>query len=301
MQSFDDDEMKTGYYSPIPDRGEAGKRWLTGDDLRLAQPDNVPGIEMDTERHIDVLEKLLHHKNHVNNLIKARRKEPVSRLYKPDSAWLGFGDATILAGMMLSRKPRKIVEAGGGFTTALMLDAIEIDEKMRAETELLCVEPNPQRLENLLNSNSNSTVTDDRFKITGKKLQDEPIDTFLALDAGDLLFIDSSHVLKAGSDLEFLLGDVLPILKPGVIVHFHDVFWPFQYPRKWIRNGRYWNEAFAIRSFLQFNDNFRIIFFNNYAERFCRSFIAKKWPLMLRQPSHSMSYANTSLWIERKK
>jgi hypothetical protein len=87
---------------------------------------------------------------------------------------------------------------------------------------------------------------------------------FENLDENDVLFIDSSHVAKIGSDVNFLMFEVLPRLKPGVIIHLHDIFWPFEYPQSWIDEGRAWNEAYLIRAFLQFNEAFEVLLFNSY-------------------------------------
>jgi hypothetical protein len=78
------------------------------------------------------------------------------------------------------------------------------------------------------------------------------------------LFIDSSHVSKTGSDVNFELFDILPKLNSGVWVHIHDMFWPFEYPDAWIEEGRSWNELYMIRAFLTFNSGFRVKLFQHY-------------------------------------
>ena len=85
---------------------------------------------------------------------------------------------------------------------------------------------------------------------------------FTELAAGDILFIDSSHVSKAGSDVNFLFFDVLPRLAEGVLVHVHDILWPFEYPERWLRQRRGWNESFLLRAFLAYNSVFTIELFN---------------------------------------
>jgi hypothetical protein len=82
-----------------------------------------------------------------------------------------------------------------------------------------------------------------------------------ALEAGDILFIDSSHVVKAGSDCQLLFSDILPRLNLGTLIHFHDVFDRFEYPAAWLRKGRGWNEQYLLRAFLQFNSAFKIKLF----------------------------------------
>ena len=90
----------------------------------------------------------------------------------------------------------------------------------------------------------------------------------MTLEANDILFIDSSHVLKVGSDVHHLFAEVLPALKPGVYTHFHDIFFPFEYPYAWIQEGRYWTEAYALRAFLQFNTTFEIVVLQHVSRTF---------------------------------
>jgi hypothetical protein len=90
------------------------------------------------------------------------------------------------------------------------------------------------------------------------------LDFFEKLEAGDILFIDSSHVGKTGSDVNFILFEVLPALKSGVIIHFHDVSYPFEYPKEWVYKGRNWNEDYFLRAFLMYNNNFEILLFSDY-------------------------------------
>jgi hypothetical protein len=110
-------------------------------------------------------------------------------------------------------------------------------------------------------------------------VQDIDLGLFESLEPGDLLFIDSSHVVKFGNDLHFLFFNVLPVLKKGVFVHFHDIFFPFEYPDAWLREGRYWNECYFLRAFLSGNRDWRIVFFNDFANREFGEFIESRMPL----------------------
>lgn len=97
-------------------------------------------------------------------------------------------------------------------------------------------------------------------------LQTVPLERFALLEQGDVLFVDSTHVAKTGSDVNYLFFEIFPRLNKGVMVHIHDIFYPFDYPAEWIEvEGRSWNEAFVLRAFLQFNDAFEIVFFNHFA------------------------------------
>ena len=111
--------------------------------------------------------------------------------------------------------------------------------------------------------------------------QNVPIDRFSALQAGDILFIDSSHVSKAGSDVNDLFFRVLPALTVGVVVHIHDILWPFEYPMEWLAEGRAWNEAYLLRAFLQYNPDWEVLYMNDYMGKHQRRLVEEKAPLML--------------------
>ena len=110
-----------------------------------------------------------------------------------------------------------------------------------------------------------------------------------ALGPGDFLFIDSTHVVKTGSDVQWLLLRVLPALSPGVIIHIHDVHWPFEYPDSWIREGRDWNEAYFVHAFLAYNSRFRILLFGDWLLAEHPEFVA---------PNNRAS-GSGSLWLEK--
>ena len=123
-------------------------------------------------------------------------------------------------------------------------------------------------------------------------VQDVPLETFQDLGENDILFIDSSHVAKVGSDLTHLIFRVLPCLAPGVLVHFHDIFWPFEYPREWLIEGRAWNESYFLRAFLAYNNTFEMLYFNSYMAERHQTDVAEHLPLCLCNPGGS-------LWIRR--
>lgn len=167
-----------------------------------------------------------------------------------------------------------------------MLDVNELcfDGKLRCTF----VEPDPSRLLAMLGDAERNAI--DLIPTT---LQQVPLPAFAALRANDVLFIDSTHVSKAGSDVNYLFFDILPALASGVYVHFHDVFFPFEYPKEWIYEGRAFNEAYVLRAFLSFNDAFEIVMFNTFLERFHEARFAERMPLCLRNPGGS-------IWLRRR-
>ena len=187
--------------------------------------------------------------------------------------------------MLCHFKPQRIIEVGSGFSSAVMLDTNDLF--FSKQIALTFIEPHPERLFSLLNDEDKK-----RHRIITEMVQNVPLETFDTLEANDILFIDSSHVAKVGSDVVHLLTNVLPRLNKGVIIHFHDIFWPFEYPEEWIREGRAWNEAYVLKAFLQFNAAFRILFFNSYLAIHHKEVLAQNFPLMLKN-------SGGSLWIEK--
>jgi predicted O-methyltransferase YrrM len=208
------------------------------------------------------------------------------RRYHLDNRLFIYGDAIALYGLIRWLRPRRVIEVGSGFSSALMLDTVERHPEL--DTEFVFIEPFSSRLEVLQKAGSA------RSRTIKHVVQDVPLDEFRQLAAGDILFIDSSHVAKTGSDVNFLTFEVLPHLQPGVIVHFHDILWPFEYPRKWVVDLRWsWNEAYLVRAFLQFNTAFEILLFNSYVGEKRREVLAQRMPLALKYPG-------ASLWLRRR-
>jgi hypothetical protein len=179
-------------------------------------------------------------------------------------------DALVLYSFLRYFSPGNIIEVGSGFSSSIMLDTIDIFENI--STELIFIEPYPDRLKSLLHTGDQKFTT-----IIEKGLQDIPVGVFQSLRANDILFIDSTHVCKTGSDLNFLFFHILPSLNKGVIIHFHDIFNGFEYPKNWVMEGRNWNEIYILEAFLMYNKSFKILFFNdflyaNYKEKLMSEF-----------------------------
>jgi len=190
-------------------------------------------------------------------------------------------DALILYSMLRHLRPQKIIEVGSGFSSALMLDVTDIffDRCM----QFTLVEPYTERLTQLLRSGDQKNI-----ELIEDIVQKVPVSTFQKLDAGDVLFIDSSHVSKVGSDVSYIEFEVLPASEPGVVIHFHDIFRPFEYPMQWIIDGKAWTEAYLIRAFLQYNRQFEIMLFNNYVARAFEAFLTERMPIFMKKPGGSL-------------
>ena len=177
--------------------------------------------------------------------------------YYGQNQMLVYSDAFTLSSILIMEKPKRVIEVGSGFSSAVMLDTLDATD---ANADLLFIEPYPDRLNSLLRPQDAN-----RTEVLVRPVQDVPLSRFDALQRGDVLFIDSSHVAKIGSDLSFLLLRVLPRLADGVLIHFHDIIYPYTLPAEWIRQGRAWNESLFLRAFLIGNPDFEMLAFNSYA------------------------------------
>ncbi|HEY0640481.1 MAG TPA: class I SAM-dependent methyltransferase [Pseudonocardiaceae bacterium] len=195
--------------------------------------------------------------------------------YHQVNAMFGLADAAVYSAMLRHLRPRRVIEVGSGFSSAIALDTAD---RWLPEVSFTFVEPYPERLLGLLDERDRARTT-----LLRAPVQDVPLSTYDALCPGDLLFVDSTHVSKAGSDVNWLVFEVLPRLADGVVVHFHDVFWPFEYPREWLREGRGWTENYLLRAFLAYNTRFEILLFNSWLWQAERELVARTLPATLDQ------------------
>ncbi|WEV76932.1 class I SAM-dependent methyltransferase [Janibacter cremeus] len=168
--------------------------------------------------------------------------------WQPRNGMYGRADAAVLRGMVRHHRPTRALEIGSGYSTAVTLDAAA---RHLPGLRITCVESNRQRLRYRLRPG-------DDMAIIKANAQDVPLESFTQLEARDVLFIDSSHVLKHGSEVVWLYLHVLPVLAPGVIVHVHNVHCPFKYPERWLREGRDSTEAHLLRALLTHNDVWKV-------------------------------------------
>jgi len=153
----------------------------------------------------------------------------------------------------------------------MILDTL--DRFGEGETSVTFIDPHPQRLSSILRQSDR-----DRVKVIAERVQEVDINLFRQLTSGDLLFIDSSHVLKMGSDLHHILFKIVPYLPVGVHLHFHDIFYPFEYPVEWLKQGRYWNELYILRAFLAGSRVWEVTIFNDFINKEFGDFLEKNMP-----------------------
>ena len=266
------------FYSPIPSDEVIARR------LKSRSLDaSTPGLDLRIEAQKDFAATL------------ARFYSEIPFSAQPTGDWryyfenqfYSYADAIFLHLIIRHLKPKRIIEVGSGFSSAVILDTI--GRFQRGEARLTFIEPYTDRLRSLLRPGDNA-----HCEIIEKGVQEVSLEAFAALDAGDILFIDSSHVSKAGSDVNYLVFEVLPRLKPGVWIHIHDIFPDFDYPEAWLRKGTVWNEAYLIRAFLLFNDSFEIVLHGPFCIEKHRDWFQQNMPDCLKNPGGG-------LWLRRKK
>jgi glycosyltransferase involved in cell wall biosynthesis len=245
------------------------------------QDKHIDGISLNESKQLD----LLHHFSKYYADIPFSEKQSGCNRYFYNNLFFSYTDANILYSFIRHFNSKRIFEIGGGFSSAAMLDINEL--VFANKMQLTLVEPRPQRLHRLLKPidfKNNSILIED--------IRDVDSDVFKALGENDILFVDSAHVVKPGGALNHILFNILPILSPGVLIHFHDIVWPFDYPHRWLENNRCYNEAYLIRAFMINNKKYSIEFFNSYMTYFYKDYFQKHLPSCLKT-------LGSSLWLRK--
>ncbi len=204
-------------------------------------------------------------------------QDPAHRYFSANEMY-GPGDAMILAAMLRHFRPRRWIEVGSGFSSAALLDTLDDTEGLL--TEVTFIEPNPERLDALLRDADRARAT-----VMQRAIQDVPLTVFDSLAAGDVLFLDTTHVSKTGSDVNHEFFQVLPRLASGVIIHLHDIFGDFEYPSEWVvQQNRSWNEQYLLRAFLMYNREFEVLYANDGFARAHPDLIRARCPAILANP-----------------
>ncbi len=271
------------FYSPIPDVAAVEKehRQIFGH-----KGFEIPGIDMNHAGQKQLLDKFTAFYSDFPYHFELDM-QPGFR-YRTGGAQYRHSDVVMLYSMIRHFNPSRIIEVGSGYSSAVMLDTNETF--MSANINMTFIDPDDSRLQMLL------TADDKRkHRILKQQVQHTDLSEFGLLGESDILFIDSSHVAKTGSDLNHILFNILPVLKPGVLVHFHDIHFPFEYPKHWVTDRKwFWNENYFLRSFLMYNNRFSIINFNSYLHQ-----KEKEW-LTIHMPACLTDTENTgSIWLRK--
>jgi predicted O-methyltransferase YrrM len=262
------------FYSPIADLKEVD---AFADRVFDQDRRTLPAIDLREKEQLALAETLA---SYYPELPFAEAKREGLRYYYGNDLFC-HADAILLYAMMRHFRPKRIIEAGSGFSSAVMLDTN--DRFMGGATKLEFIEPYPDRLYSLLTPKDRVDCV-----VHEKKLQEMPVDYFHHLEAGDILFIDSSHVTRVAGEVNYYMFEILPALRPGVLVHIHDIFNGFEYPKPWIYTGKSWSEAYLLRAFLEYNIAFEVVLFGPYLTHFHEDFFRQRMPLCLRNTGGSI-------------
>jgi predicted O-methyltransferase YrrM len=247
---------------------------------RRAGPNDLPGIDFP----LDAMEAFWNaNRDFIAATPFTEERVPTSRYYYGGGPY-NYGDAITLRAMIGHFRPKRVIEIGSGFSSACMLDAAE--HAGLPDFKLTCIEPYPTRLRSVLRP------TDAHVTIHERTLQGMPLDMFAALEPNDILFIDSTHVLKTGSDVHYELFYILPVLKPGVVIHIHDCRFPLEYSDIQIFKKNYsWNEAYGVRALLMYSERFKVFFSGSLFAQERAELVRSTIPDFMRNPG-------SALWLK---
>jgi hypothetical protein len=231
------------YYQPIPDSRE-----LSAD--LWSSCSSMYGVDMNEPLQMELLRAFQSDFKSEYDCLPASSADP-ARFHFGQTSFCSV-DAEILYCMIRHFKPRRMIEVGSGMSTLLAAEAMRKNDTAGHPCSFTAIEPHPREF--LRRGVPGLT------ELLEMKVQSVPSENFCSLEANDILFIDSSHVIKIGGDVLYEYLDIMPRLKPGVIVHSHDIFLPAEYPSNWIlQNHRFWTEQYLLQAFLAFNNAFEVL------------------------------------------
>lgn len=277
--------LVSDYYSPLPvvSKIETNmEKWF--------KPSKLVGINYDINTMKDLLKSL--GSQYADEYKKLPSySENIEKGYGP--GYTAF-DSMILYFMVRRIKPKNYIEVGSGLSTYYFSLAAKRNEEEGYPSQITCIEPYPLKALYTISSN---------IAIIKKEVQDIEASFFAQLEPGDILFIDSSHILKIDGDVPYLYLEVIPRLKKGVIIHIHDIPFPFNVPfppKYWIFNRTwpvFWNEAMLLQAFLSHNDAYRILLSPPLVRFYDENFLRSNMPGY--EPISQNTDTFSSIWIER--
>jgi hypothetical protein len=256
------------FYEPIPDTQSLPETlW--------SQPSELVGIDRNDSIQLELL------RSHFTKLRDEYNNLPVEPPPGQKRPFRGV-DALVAYCMIRHFQPELIAEVGSGWSSLVLGQAAAKNKN----SALICIDPFPGDVLRKGFPGLRSLIE--------KKIQDIDLEFFSQLGSGDVLFIDSSHTVKIGGDVNYLFLEVLPRLRPGVIVHVHDIFLPFEYRRDWVLDEfRFWTEQYILQAFLTFNSDFEVLLANSYLNHYHQQELKAAFPGL-------SSWAGGSFWMRRK-
>jgi predicted O-methyltransferase YrrM len=266
------------YHYPIPDTSRLPESLWT-------RESELPGLDLEPQAQLELLDRLAASYGAETSRLPRVQAEARDGFHL-ENGHFETVDGEMYYSLIRDRAPRRILEIGSGFTTRLALLALAENHKAGKSGTLRVCDPRPPAW---LREGQREVE-----RVITSRVQEVPLAEFAELGTSDILFIDSTHVVAIGSDVQYLFLEVLPRLAPGVLVHVHDIFFPADYPKYWVRDRlRFWNEQYLLQAFLAFNDRFRVIWASHW--------MALRHPERLAKaiPSFKPGKSPGSFWMER--
>jgi hypothetical protein len=275
------DLVKRHFYSPVPDFENISDDFWT-------RRSPLTGVGFDPDAQLRFLE------NELGPYIKeldSPRDQPDSDGFYLDNGTYGPVDAESLYAMVRHNTPKQVIEIGSGFSSLVIGKALAANREAGSPGAYEIIDPYPGSASyEMGGAEALRRVSD----LREESILDVPVEHFRELQSGDLLFVDATHTVKVGSDVNRVVLDILPELAEGVCVHFHDVFLPYEYPREWVeRSEWYWAEQYLLQAFLAFNDSFEVLFAANMLHR------ERREELQRIVPSSVSGAPPLAMWIRR--
>lgn len=247
----------------------------------------IQGIDFNQEYHQEVLTEFFPKYTSQYKYVEKEEETQSDTEYYTQNSQFSWLDSRTLFVLLNQWKPKRVIEVGSGFSS--LLTAHVNHNHLNDSIEFSCIEPYPREFLKKKIPGLNKVIVE--------KVENVERSVFTELEAGDILFIDSSHVAKTGSDVNFLFFEILPILQKGVKIHIHDIFFPHEYLKEWvIDENRSWNEQYLLRALLMYSDTFKVLFGCSYAQH--------KFPdLVVKALNHEKGhgFGGGSIWIEKVK
>lgn len=250
--------VPANYESPIPNTAELPDR-LWNSYFPVSD-----GFQLDQKSQLNLISRLAKYGNEMSDTPANVR---VAHEYYWNNPMFGAMDAIVYHAMIREFKPKQVLEVGGGYSTMVAAKAAILN----GNTKLRVIEPHP--IEPLKKGCPGLA------QIITEPVQNVHLSEFEALIENDILFIDDSHICKTGSDVNHIILTVLPRLKPGVIIHLHDIFLPWEYAKQWVLNRKtFYTEQYLLYAFLLFNKSFETVLALQYLEKMAREQLKEAFP-----------------------
>lgn len=270
-------------YNPIPDTAGLARKqglWDT--------PSELVGVELNEAGQLALLRDTF--PPYAAECAFPARVTSVPYEYHAANEKFGLLSACVLHCLIRHSVPRTVVEVGSGWSTLVSARACRLNQERGGKSELVVIDPYP----NEIVQQGFPGLT----RLIREKVEATELESFTRLGAGDILFIDTNHVVKTGGDVNFLFLEVLPRLRPGVLIHVHDIFFPFDYPKEFVVDRRnFYSEQYLLQAFLSYNTTFEVLWCESYMRWKHPAAIEAVFPGVLARVEKNLC---SSFWMRRR-